>query len=109
MKKTLGQRIRELRDERDLSLRELARQVDISAPFLSDIELGRRFPSDEILELLARALGVPAADLEQFDHRPIVEEVKARATEDPAYGYMLRKVLEEFRTSEELRKLLDKK
>jgi len=51
---TLGARLRELREFSPYSLRELARELEISAPFLSDIELGRRFPSDQILEKLAR-------------------------------------------------------
>jgi transcriptional regulator with XRE-family HTH domain len=38
---SLGQRIRELRDKADLSLRGLAMRIGISAPFLSDIELGK--------------------------------------------------------------------
>jgi transcriptional regulator with XRE-family HTH domain len=49
---SLGQRIRELRDKADLSLRGLAMRIGISSPFLSDIELGRRFPSEEILAKL---------------------------------------------------------
>jgi transcriptional regulator with XRE-family HTH domain len=52
----LVQRLHELRDKADLSLRELTRKVGISSPFLSDIELGRRFPSEEILAKLAGAL-----------------------------------------------------
>ena len=47
---TLGQKIHELRDKADLSLRELALKISVSAPFLSDIELGRRFPSEEVLQ-----------------------------------------------------------
>jgi len=46
---SLGQWLHELRDKADLSLRELARKVGISSPFLSDIDLGRIFPSEEIL------------------------------------------------------------
>src|SRR5260370_42315585 len=53
---SLGQRIHELRDKADLSLRGLAKRIGISSPFLSDIELGRRFPSEEILAKLAGAL-----------------------------------------------------
>ena len=47
--KTLGQRIRELREEKDFSLRELAKKSGVTAPFLSDIELGRRYPSEKVL------------------------------------------------------------
>ena len=44
MMKTLGERIRELREERDLSLRELAGKIGVSAAFMSDVELNRRYP-----------------------------------------------------------------
>jgi len=60
---SLGQRLHELRDRVDLSLRESAKKVGISSPFLSDIELGRRFPSEEILAKLASALNVSLEDL----------------------------------------------
>jgi transcriptional regulator with XRE-family HTH domain len=55
---SLGQRLRELRDKADLSVRELAKRIGVSSPFLSDIELGRRFPSEEVLGKLAAALNV---------------------------------------------------
>jgi transcriptional regulator with XRE-family HTH domain len=54
--KTLGEYLRELREQRDLSVRELAKRLDVSAPFLSDVELGRRHPSGEVLERLAALL-----------------------------------------------------
>jgi transcriptional regulator with XRE-family HTH domain len=50
---SLGQRIHERRDEAGLSLRKLADQIGIPSPFVSNIELGRRFPSKEILAKLA--------------------------------------------------------
>jgi transcriptional regulator with XRE-family HTH domain len=59
---SLGQRIHELRDKADLSLRALAKKIGISSPFLSDIELGRRFPSQEVLAKLAGALSVSLDD-----------------------------------------------
>lgn len=47
-----GARIRSLREKAGMSLRELARQLDVSAPYVSDLELGRRSFSEE---LFARA------------------------------------------------------
>ena len=41
---TLGERLRELREKRGISLRNLAARVRITAPYLSDIELNRRHP-----------------------------------------------------------------
>jgi len=65
----LGQRLHELRDRADLTLAGIARKVGISSPFLSDIELARRFASEEILAKLAGALNVPLEDLKQHDNR----------------------------------------
>jgi transcriptional regulator with XRE-family HTH domain len=42
-----GQLIRQARKAAKLSLRSLAKLLDISAPFLSDMELGRRGWSQE--------------------------------------------------------------
>jgi len=67
MRKILGQRIRELRQEHGLSLRDLGERLGTSAnptspAFLSDLENGRRFPSDEMLAKLAQALGTTEVD-----------------------------------------------
>jgi len=109
MDKTLGQRIRELREALDLSLRDLAAKVDITPPFLSDIELGRRNPSPEKLRAIAKALRTSHDDLEAYDQRPIIEEIKARASSDPRYGRMLREVVEKYRTTDALERLLKKR
>lgn len=45
VKKKLGEEMREARKGMGLSLRELARRVKLSAMYLCDIELGRRYPS----------------------------------------------------------------
>ena len=60
---TIGERIRQLREEKDLSLRELAKTIGVSAAFLSDVELGRRYPSDKHLSAITRALGSTLEDL----------------------------------------------
>jgi transcriptional regulator with XRE-family HTH domain len=110
MKKPLGTRIRELREARDLSLRELAREVgEVSAAHLSDIELGRRYPSESLLVKLARELKVSAEELQKYDNRAPVEDLKRRAESDPAFGFALRKIVEHDVTAEELMKLLDQK
>lgn len=53
---TLGQRIRAARESRCLSLRELARRIGVSAPYLSDMELDRRFPTQVMVEAINKAL-----------------------------------------------------
>lgn len=60
--RTLGDEIRAARVRKDLSLRELARMLELAPSYLSDIENDRRVPSEEVLASLARALEM------DFDH-----------------------------------------
>ncbi len=101
MVKTLGNRIRELRDARELSLREFARKLGhISAAHLSDIELGRRFPSGELLAKMANVLGVSVEDLKSYDSRLPIDDLKRIAETDPALGFALRKLVDKQVSSE---------
>lgn len=109
MIKTLGQTIRELREEKDLSVRELAKKVDVSAAFLSDVELGRRHPSSETLTKIARTLGKPVAELSTLDTRPAVDEIRRLAASDPAYGFAFRQLVEKRLSAEDLLKLVNRK
>jgi transcriptional regulator with XRE-family HTH domain len=104
--KTLGERIRELREQRDLSVRELAKELRLSAPFLSDIELGRRHPSKDVLERLASVLRTTPEDLKKYDARPPVQELKRIAASNPAMGFALRRVVDEKVSPEELLEFL---
>jgi transcriptional regulator with XRE-family HTH domain len=106
--KTLGERIRELRMERDFSLREFARDLDVSAAFLSDIELGRRYPSDDLLSSIARRLRTSVEELRVLDHRASIGELRRRATVDPQYAFALRKMVEKNLTPNEILDLVDR-
>jgi transcriptional regulator with XRE-family HTH domain len=107
--KSFGEMIRELREARDLSLRELARTMGISAPFLSDVELGRRFPSSDLLKKLAKELHKSVEELQAYDTRPPLADFKRLAASDPAYGFALRKVVDKKFTAEELLKFAESK
>jgi DNA-binding XRE family transcriptional regulator len=56
-------KIRVWREHRGLSSRELAEQAGIAAPFLSQIEAGKRQGTVETLKALAKALGLTIDDL----------------------------------------------
>jgi transcriptional regulator with XRE-family HTH domain len=92
--KTQGERIRELREELDLSLRELARSLDVSAAFMSDVELGRRYPTEEILAKIAKRLRTTLKDLKSHDSRAPVDELRRMAASNPAFGFALRQVVD---------------
>lgn len=106
--KTLGERIRELREQQDFSVRELAKKLKVSAPFLSDVELGRRHPSEDVLERLAIELKTTTENLKKHDTRPPVQELKRIAATNPAMGFALRKVVDEGIPPEELLEFLER-
>lgn len=97
MNKTFGERIRELRDAKDFSLRELASKIGVSAAFLSDVELGRRFPSEDKLVLLAKELKTDLEELRKYDFRDEVENIKKMMFADPAAGLAFRTVAEKIK------------
>lgn len=93
--KTLGQFIKEMRTEAQLSLRELAAKIGVSAPFLSDVELGRRNPSPEKLEELAKVFKIPASDFQPYDARELADDLRRLAARDPAFGFAFRTALDD--------------
>ncbi len=60
---SLGDYLKEQRLAARLSLRQLADQVGVSNPYLSQIERGLRRPSADVLQQLARALRISAEQL----------------------------------------------
>jgi transcriptional regulator with XRE-family HTH domain len=112
MATTLGQKIKELREALDLSLRELAQRIEgrsASATHLSDIEQGHRFPSDELLANLAKALQTPLDELKRFDSRAPLDEIKKLTEFDPNYGFALRKLVDKKVSSDDLMKFVNEK
>ena len=102
MMKTIGERIRELREQGDLSLRELATKIGVSAAFMSDVELGRRQPSDKHMDALARALGTSLDDLQQSDTRPPLKEFRRATLANPGYGFAFRQMMDKRISPEEI-------
>ena len=100
--KTLGEHIRELRKEQDLSLRELARRTGISPAFMSDVELNRRHPSNKHLSAISEALNAELAGLLEFDTRPPLREFQKITIADPGYSLAFRQIMERQIPVEEL-------
>ena len=60
---TLGAALRAAREARGLSLREVARQVEVSPSFISQVELGKANPSVGTLYALVSVLGISLNEL----------------------------------------------
>ena len=59
----MGERLRAVRRERGLSLRDLAKRLDVSPSLISQVETGRASPSVSTLYAMAQALSVSVDDL----------------------------------------------
>jgi transcriptional regulator with XRE-family HTH domain len=60
---SIGDFIREQRDQAQMSLRQLAKAAEVSNPYLSQVERGLRKPSAEILSRIAQGLRISAETL----------------------------------------------
>src|SRR4051794_2772514 len=79
----LGASIRAAREQRGLSLRELARRVNVSPSFVSQIELGKANPSVGTLYTVVSVLGTTLDDL--IGEQP-VDPAPELAYSSPAEG-----------------------
>ncbi len=81
---SIGERIRGLRRQRDVSLQQMAQSADLSVGYLSQIERGLSSPSVRDLLRIAAALGTnmsfffEAADTRKHDDDPIVVRLAER-------------------------------
>jgi len=86
----LGERLKEIRLRAGLTLRELARQADVSPSFISQIENGKSQPSVATLYTFSKLLDVSVDDLfEVFDEKvpeAEPERVLVEAASDPWHG-----------------------
>src|SRR3990172_4846623 len=73
--RAIGEKLRTVRQEKKMSLRELASKADISASMLSQIETGKVFPSVRSLYDIANALGVTVDYFfPEQNNQPLYEE-----------------------------------
>jgi transcriptional regulator with XRE-family HTH domain len=63
--KSLGVNVRRIRKEQGLSQEELADEVGLAVTYVGQVERAMRNPTLDVVERLARALGVKPLDLLQ--------------------------------------------
>jgi transcriptional regulator with XRE-family HTH domain len=79
---TLGARLREERDRRGLTLRELARRLEVSPSLVSQIETGKTQPSVRTLYAIVSELGVSLDEM----FTPGAEDAEGQAGRSAADG-----------------------
>ena len=79
---SLGERIKQRREEKGLAAIELSRQAEVSKGYLSEIESGGApRPSGVVLFRIATALGTTVADLLGQEIRPATNSVSSALRE----------------------------
>ena len=100
---TLGDAVRWLRELRGLTLRALAKKVEVTAPFLSDLEHNRR--STDKLEAIAKVLDCDFDELRKFDGR-LTSEMKGWIADNPEMVALLQDIRASGRSPAEIRAAL---
>ena len=63
LRKLVGEVLRRRRQDQGRTLAEVAREANVSVPYLSEVERGRKEPSSEILAAVCDSLHFDLADL----------------------------------------------
>ena len=94
---SIGDYIRQQREQAKISLRQLAEQAGVSNPYLSQIERGLRKPSADILQQIAKGLRISAEALYVqagiLEDRPGDSGVRSALLTDPQLTERQKQVL----------------
>ena len=95
--KSIGDYIREQREQARISMRQLAQAAGVSNPYLSQIERGLRKPSADILQQIAKGLRISAEALYVqagiLEDRPADSGVRSALLADPELSERQKQVL----------------
>ena len=95
--KSIGDYIREQREQARISMRQLAQAAGVSNPYLSQIERGLRKPSADILQQIAKGLRISAEALYVqagiLEDRPADSGVRSAMLADPELSERQKQVL----------------
>lgn len=75
LKILFGNRLKQLRKDRNLTQEQLAEKLDISLPNISYIETGKTYPSVETQEKICKVMGINYHELYMFYDAPSNEEM----------------------------------
>src|SRR5260370_13963038 len=94
---SIGEYIREQREQAKISMRQLAQSAGVSNPYLSQIERGLRKPSADILQQIAKGLRISAEALYVqagiLEDRPADSGVRSALLADPELSERQQQVL----------------
>ena len=87
-KTTLGEYIRNLRNKRDIGVRELGRKADVSGVHISSIEKDKNTPSPELLRKIAVILDTDVDKLQAMANQvdpDVIDVIKRSPSAAPSF------------------------
>jgi transcriptional regulator with XRE-family HTH domain len=102
---TLGDVVRDGRTAKDMKLRELARRLDVTPSYVSDIENDRRVPSEDVLARIANELDLDLEDLVARSGR-LGTNAERYMRDTPAATTLFRRISAERLNEDEIQQLL---
>lgn len=103
--RTLGDMIRDARLAKSRGLRELAKELDITPSYLSDIENDRRIPAEDVLRKIATMLGLDVDHLLAAAGR-FGEDAERYMKRNPSVGVLFRRITEQGLREDDIQKLV---
>lgn len=104
--KTLGEVVRDSRTAKgQMKLRELARLLEVTPSYVSDIENDRRVPSEDVLARIAAALDLDYTDLVARAGR-LGADAERYMRREPTATTLFRKISDRRLNEEQLRELI---
>lgn len=104
---SLGDFVRDGRFALNMRLRELARRLEVTPSYVSDIENNRRVPSEEVLTRIANVLNLPLEELVARAGR-LGSDAERYMRDTPVATTLFRKISDEKLTEGEIRELLNR-
>ncbi|ASS68153.1 MULTISPECIES: helix-turn-helix transcriptional regulator [unclassified Paenibacillus] len=96
LKKLIGDKIRIIRNNKNLTLHQLSQLTGQQASYLTEVELGKRNLSIDSLEKIMEALNIKPGDLLDFrEIEPDSQEFETRSILEVHYQYLTKKKCED--------------
>lgn len=109
-KQSLGQLIQSYREQKGISMRELAQELGISFSMVSAVEREKIFPRRRILEKLAKQLEASTSELQKLDTRLRIDHLRVIIQKNPelndALSLMVKRIREGRASSDEFAKAI---
>ena len=102
-----GSRIRQLRKDKNISLRDFADRVRIDFTYLSKIENGKvEPPSEEKINAMAKELEVDREELLALAGKVSSEDIRRAVESNPSVGILLRRIQSRKLTNDQIEHML---